>query len=375
LPNLGGVQTVTSKLACELRRRGNQVQVLTQKYPRTLPGLEAIDGIRVQRWDFVTPRWRDLRRGRADMFVAALVLFPITLARLGWLIARAKPDVVNLHFVGAPALFVMIARTLLRFRLVVSLHGDDVVGLSRGDSFDRRVFRAILRRSNAVTACSSYLLKQALAVEPSIESNARVVYNGTDLSNISPSPLPKGDTKVRLLAVGRMMPKKGFDVLLRAFSQLDRAACNPDLILIGDGPERGVIESLRQEFGLDGSVCLRGAGDREAVVHAMEASDIVVIPSREEPFGMVALEAMARGKPVVASRVGGLPEILDNADAILVVPDNPNALAQAINQTITRLGQEPAYGTHNREIASRFSIERMVDEYEDIYTDPSFAES
>lgn len=375
LPNLGGLQSITSELARELLRRSNQVQVLTQKYPRVLPGLEMIDGIPVQRWHFVTPRLRDLPRGRVDLFVAALFLFPITLARLVWRIARAKPDVVNLHFVGAPALFVLIARKLLRFRLVVSLHGDDVEGLPHGTRFDRWVFRAILHQADAVTACSSYLLDQALAVEPTIETNARVIYNGADLGEPSPSPFPKRDNEVRLLAVGRLMPKKGFDVLIRAFSQLDGATRKLDLVLIGDGPERSFIESLTQEFGLDGSVCLRGAGDRDAVVRAMAASDIVVIPSREEPFGMVALEAMASGKPVVATRVGGLPEILDNADAILVEPDNPIALAQAINQSVTRLGQEPAYGTHNREIAARFSIERMVDQYEATYANPSSAET
>ncbi len=366
LPNLGGLQSVTSQLARELQWRGHRVEVLAQRYPRSLPAAEVIDGICVRRLLFLTLRLRDLAKGRLDLFLASQFYFPVTLLRLLWCIARDKPQVVNLHFVGAPALFLLIARTLLRFRFVVSLHGDDVEGLPRGAWFDRWVFRATLRRADAVTACSRYLLDQAEKIEPSIAPKAHVVYNGTDLSPI-PFPLEEGKQGDRLLAVGRLMPKKGFDVLLRAFAQRDSATRRLDLVLIGDGPERAALESLKQELCLDGTVTLRGAENRDAVARAMAESDVVVIPSRQEPFGMVALEAMASGKPVIAMRVGGLPEVLDGADAVMVAPEDPSALAQAIDQTLSRLEREPDYGARNREIAARFSAARMVDQYETLY--------
>ena len=376
LPNLGGLQSVTSQLARELQRRGHRVEVLTQRYPRALPAAEVIDGVRVRRLLFLTPRPRDLFRGRLDLFLAGFFYFPVTLLRLLWRIACEKPQVVNLHFVGAPALFLLVARTLMRFRLVVSLHGDDVEGLPRGTRFDRWLFRATLRRADAVTACSQYLLNQALVIEPSVAQKAHVIYNGTDLSRSPFSPPPRfedlraleeGKEGVGLLAVGRLMPKKGFYVMLHAFAQRGSATRKLELVLIGDGPERAALESLKQELGLDGTVTLRGAEDRDVVACAMASSDIVVIPSRQEPFGMVALEAMASGKPVIATRVGGLPEVLDGADAVLVEPENPSALAQAIDRTLSRLEREPDYGARNREVAARFSTARMVDSYLDLY--------
>jgi glycosyltransferase involved in cell wall biosynthesis len=92
-----------------------------------------------------------------------------------------------------------------------------------------------------------------------------------------------------------------------------------------------------------------------------------VVPSREEPFGLVALEAMAVGKPVIATRVGGLPEVLEGADAILVEPNNPAALANAIIGLFQRIQSEPRFGANNRAIASRFSIEQMMADYTKIY--------
>jgi glycosyltransferase involved in cell wall biosynthesis len=99
----------------------------------------------------------------------------------------------------------------------------------------------------------------------------------------------------------------------------------------------------------------------------MASSRVVAVPSRQEPFGLVALEAMAAGKPVIASRVGGLPEVLDGAEALLVEPDDPTALADALKSMLATIDRNPEYGAHNRECAARFSISRMVAEYERVY--------
>lgn len=377
LPNLGGLQSVTSQLAGELERRGHHVEVLTQRYPRGLAAEEIIGGIRVQRWHFLTPRWRYLKSGRVDLLFAGLVYFPLTILRLLWRIARDKPDVVNLHFVGAPAVFLLIARSVMRFRFVVSLHGDDVEGLLHRPWVDRWVFRATLRRTDAVTACSRYLIEHVRTIEPSIEAKAQIVYNGTDVACSLPLATPirsgdfrpsrEGERAFTLLAVGRMVPKKGFDILLKSYAMIERDEPCVRLMLVGDGPEYGALQLLARDLGIDGKIEWRGVQKHEAVIQSIEASDLVVVPSRAEPFGLVALEAMASGKPVVATRVGGLPEVLDGADAVLVEPDNPPALARAIQQVLTRLEHQPDYGRRNREPATRFSIMRMLDEYQSVY--------
>lgn len=354
-PNTGGLQTVTRQLARELCTRGHRVSVLTNRYPRTLAANEVIDGVKVTRWHFLTPRWQQLVSLRLDLFLAGLFYFPLTLARLVMLVRRERPDVVNLHFVGAPSLFVLLARRCARFRLVVSTHGDDVEGLAARGWFDRWVFRSILRRAEVVTACSQYLLDQALRIQPAAGQTGRVIYNG-----IEPSKVSAAENTGGIFAAGRMVPKKGFDVLLRAHA-IDPTQSR--LTLIGDGPERERLEQLARTLGLNGEVRFGGEQDHDRVLEEMAAAEVVAIPSLQEPFGLTALEAMSLGKPIVASRVGGLTEVLEGADALLVKPGDVNELSVAIDTVRGRLHDDPAYGSRNRELALRFSAGRMVDSY------------
>ena len=355
-PVRGGLQTIAQTLARSLKAQGHDVRVLTNKYPRTLARAEVIDEVPVQRWHFLIPELRHLLNTRLDLFVAGLVFLPLNLARLILLLRHERPQVVNLHFVGAPALFVLIAKELLGCRLIVSLHGDDVEGLSRRSYFERSVFRALLRKAEVVTACSRYLLGEAIKFEPAARQKGRTVQNGID-----PFPMPviKGEAS-GVIAAGRLFPQKGFDVFLRAHA----ATVNkPHLTLIGDGPERKSLEHLARSLGLNGEIRFRGQQDRENVVAEMAGAELVVIPSRRESFGLVALEAMALGKPVVASRVGGLPEILEGADALLVEPDEPAKLAIAIDAALEKVRGDSGFGLRNREWVAHFSTRRMVDGY------------
>lgn len=355
LPNVGGVQQVASQLASGLQARGHMVAVLTSRYPRTLLGKEVMHGVPVTRWHFLLPRWRDLARGRPDLFLAGIFFFPLTLLRLLLLLWRTRPDVVNLHFLGAPALFVTLARAVFKFRFVVSLHGDDVEGFTRQSRFDQWIFRVTLARADYVTACSRYLLAQAQRIVPEIESKSNVIYNGVaDLPVQGASPAAP-----QLIAVARLVPKKGFDIFLRALAQLPECRAR----LIGDGPERNALEQLARELKIQNRVQFYGARSHEEVIHLMTEAQIIVIPSRQEPFGLVALQALALGKPIVAARVGGLPEILEGADARLVEPNDPSALAHAVQDSQARLAQNPGFGERNRALAARFSLATMIDDY------------
>ncbi|HYJ86788.1 MAG TPA: glycosyltransferase family 4 protein [Pyrinomonadaceae bacterium] len=359
-PNVGGLQSVTLQLARELKKRGHGVFVLTNKYPRSLSARETLDDVPVIRWQFLTPLLRFLLNLRVDLFVAGFVYLPLTLLRLLLFLKRERPDVVNLQFVGAPGLFVLLAHWLKPFRLVISLHGDDVEGLARGGWFDRWVFRSLLRRANVVTACSRYLLTEAIAFEPSARQKGRPVYNGMEPLVESSRSIARGG----LVAAGRMFPKKGFDVLLQAQAN---SQSRPHLTLIGDGPERDNLEQLARSLGLNGEIRFRGQLDHAGVLEQMRAAELVVVPSRQEPFGMVALEAMAMGKPVIASRVGGLPEVLEGADGLLVEPDNPRELSEAIETMQARVRDTPGFGARNRKLAAQFSTDRMTDGYLEAY--------
>src|SRR5262249_37085033 len=122
-PVLGGLQTVAHALARQLLARGHAVRVATNRYPRSLPAAETLDGVLVQRWPFLRPCWDQLCRGRADLFLASLYYGPSVRARMARLVQRFRPDVVNVHFPDRQAPFVLALRRQFNFRLVASLHG------------------------------------------------------------------------------------------------------------------------------------------------------------------------------------------------------------------------------------------------------------
>lgn len=321
-PILGGVQTVTHNLAQNLLKSGHEVQVVTNRYPRSLPAREIMDGISVRRFLFLSPQIDSLRRGRADLFLASFYFYPSSLWRLGNLMRRFRPDVVNVHFPDHQIRFVLTMRQTFEFRLVVSLHGDEIER-----SVTAPGLQSILHAADAVTACSQHLLEQAIRLEPSIAAKAHVVHNGIDPRRF----VDKNQhfhSRPYALAFGRLTHKKGFDLLLKAFAQAGVAEWDIDLIIAGKGEEQQALMQQAQQLGLERRVHFRGHANPEEVVRLLNGCRFVVVPSRCEPFGIVALEALAAGKPLLATKTGGLAEFLtgfgetvSSPPVLLVKPD------------------------------------------------------
>lgn len=362
-PHLGGLETVVAQLAAGLQAEGHTVRVFAPRSPRTLPARERLNGIAVERWFFLWPLWADLQRGRLDLFLGGLVFGPLTLARLLWRLAREKPDVVNAHFANLPALFVALARGLRRFRFVLTLHGDDVEGAPHRSAFYRWLLRLAARRADVVTACSNYLLDQARALVPDLQGRSWPTPNGYALPVRSE---PVTTATAHLVAVGRLVPVKGFDLLLQALPHLPSTT----LAIVGAGPERAHLEELAQHLQVASRVRFLGALAHAEALQAMATSAVVVIPSRQEAFGLVALEAMALGKPIVASQVGGLLELLHEAEAEVVTVLQPTILAAAITSVLQQLEHNPRFGAKNQTLAARFTLTAMVARYVALYASP-----
>jgi len=357
---------IVHRLAQELQARGHIVWVLTNRYPRHLPRREILDGITVERMLFLYPRLAQLSKHCFDLFLGSWFYFLWALGRLLWRIARFQPDVVNLHFVGAPTLFALIAAQFFRFRLVVSLHGDDVEGLERGTSWDQWLFQMALRRADAVTACSRYLLEKAACWEAGVLTKGMVIHNAVDLNNFVAQESDQPLAAPYLLAVGRLIPARGFDVLLRAFANISAEFPKIRLVLLGDGPEKQHLLQKVQELMLDGRVVFLGRVAHHEVGRWMAYSQVVVVPSLREAFGLAALEGMAAGKPVVATTAGGLPEILAGAEGWLV-PGDEAALATAMREALQTVAANPTYGQRNRELAAQFGWEQLIEAYMRVY--------
>ena len=348
LPVLGGLQEAVSQLTCEFKARGHEVMVITNRYPRNLKRQENIDGIEVVRMLFPGLYLATLSLRRIEQFIAGLLIAPVNYLRLLMLLRKQRPDVVNIHFLGSQASYAMLASKTLGVRCVVSLHGDDVEGLPRRSKIDFWLFNKVLTAADHVTACSRYLLSEAEKLVPEIGAKSTVIHNGIrpeEFRNI----LPFTNTGPYIFAAGRLVYKKGFDVLLRAYRIALDKGLKVDLILAGEGHREKKLISLAMDLGLplvqrgknsassDGKngtaskVIFWGRAERAEMKSLMKGCDLFVIPSRQESFGIVALEAFAAGKKVVACRTGGLPEIVREGDGSrLVAPEDVEELAEGI---------------------------------------------
>jgi glycosyltransferase involved in cell wall biosynthesis len=168
----------------------------------------------------------------------------------------------------------------------------------------------------------------------------------------------------RILMVSRLTEGKGFDVLFNAIERLD--ATEFTLLIAGDGPLESYLESQIEERGLEETVYLLGY--RDDIPSVMASSDMLVLPSFREGTPLVIIEAMASGLPVVATNVAGIPEQVESGtNGFLVEPGDSKSLATAIERLLTSSELRESWGTAGQRRADRFSIERMLSDYESMY--------
>jgi glycosyltransferase involved in cell wall biosynthesis len=351
LPVFGGLQEAVYQLAKELKTKGHDVALVTNQYPRNLKRHEIIYGISVTRMLFPGLYLVSLNPVRIAKFIAGLIIGLVNYFRVFILLKNKRPDVVNIHFLGSQAPYAMLASKLLGIRCVVSLHGDDVEGLPHRSRIDRWLFQKILQSADYVTACSKYLLNEAEKIVPDIKIKSTAIWNGINLEEYQ-SIVPYKHSRLYIFAAGRFVYIKGFDLLLHAFHQLIEEGQNIDLILAGDGLEKDNLVKLAKELGLSivikkpdshqstdantNTVFFRGRANRNEMKSLMKGCELVAIPSRKESFGIVALEAFAAGKRVVASNTGGLPEIIhEGVNGYFVEAGNVEDLARGIKRALS----------------------------------------
>lgn len=314
--------------------RGHEVAVVANRYPRSLTRRERIDGVRVRRLAFMKPELDQIRRRRADLFLAACAIYPVTLFSIWRLYREFRPDVVNVHFPLSQSPFVLWLSRRFSFRLVVSVHGSEILGST--STGNRRMLRVILREADAVTACSRYLLSKTAELEPVTARKGTVIHNGIDPRRFA-DRTPFAHPRPYIFGFGRLTYSKGFDLLLRAFAKVAQAWPEVDLIVGGDGEESGALAQMAAALKLDGRVIFPGRLDPGQVVTYLNGCRFLVIPSRSETFGIIALEGLAAGKAVLAANTGGLPEILGAwPDRALLVQPSVDGLREGINAWLER---------------------------------------
>ncbi|MPY58697.1 glycosyltransferase family 4 protein [Streptomyces spongiae] len=304
--------------------------------------------------------------------------------RLGRILAEFEPDVVHLHTIGefSPSVLAATRRyprlltargpedwtlKLLRWNLGTATNGGR---LSATDTA-RYLYLRFLQRPGYLVWLRG--LDRVLALSQYMADTVRgdvgrvplfVVPNGTE-SGFGYEPI--ADTE-SVLFTGRLERVKGVDVLLTAFRQVVERHPGARLVIIGDGADRARLESLAADLTSQGRVVFRGWLGKAEVAECLRAASVVAVPSRwPEVFGRVVLEAFQTGRPVVASRCGGLPELISDDNGRLVDPGDARGLADALSSllgdraTLERLGKGAA------QCAERYRLDAVVDAHEEHY--------
>jgi glycosyltransferase involved in cell wall biosynthesis len=238
-----------------------------------------------------------------------------------------RPDVCYAHFLAPAGLLAVLAG---RAPTVLTAHGQDVEN-ARGGTAVRHATRLAVARASAVVAVSGWLRDRLLDAVPAAAGKIEVIDAGVDVERFAPADQAAARAEVGwhpqgvgYLFVGTLSERKNVLRLARAVERLDDA----ELAIIGDGPLAGALGGRE-------SIRLVGLVDHAAVPRWMAAADVVCQPSLQEPFGLATLEAMACGRPVLTTAVGGPPEFVPPGAGVVVDPLDDEAIAAGLSEAAT----------------------------------------
>jgi N-acetyl-alpha-D-glucosaminyl L-malate synthase BshA len=361
-PTYGGSGAVATELGLELARRGHEVHFITYDSPFRLRGYA----------ERVYFHQVETRMGRYPLFDH----FPYTLAlasKQHEVAMREGLDILHVHYAIPHATTAFLAREMLRgerdVRVITTLHGTDITLVGQESSF-YAITKFSIERSDAVTAVSTYLRDETYRAFGCVSCDLKVIPNFVNLNEYQPGePTARlglaPDGHKLITHVSNFREVKRVKDVIRVFARVNRAM-PATLVMIGDGPERVDAENEARELGVSQDVKFLGRLD--SVASLLQASDLFVLPSQTESFGLAALEAMACGSPVVATRAGGLPEVVDDGvNGIL----EPVGSVEAMGRRAVELLRDPERHAAMRGAAiakaREFSADRIVPRYESLY--------
>ena len=353
---------------CEaLVDRGHGVTVVAPA-DRGDTGATMLGKVRVRRVRYATASRETLAYQGTMHRLAASPIGAITFARLVRAMGRAvteevrasSANIIHAHWWVPAGLAVRLADRAGR-PVVVTLHGTDVA-LARKLPMGRAAMEWVLGPAAVVTAVSSFLAAEA----------SQALHRPVSSIPITPMPLALGRSADPDAAhhgaifVGRLTKQKSVHHLLEALSILKREGAGLDLTIVGDGPERIALKAQAMALGLN--VTFTGFIAPELVAGHLRDKRVFILPAIDEGLGLVVAEALTQGVPVVATRSGGIPDLLNDPDAgILVPPANPAAMALAIRNVVKEDRFKVGAWRAGRILAERLSPERVAEGFEKIY--------
>ncbi len=372
-PSYGGSGVVGAELGLELAKRGHSIHFISYAPPMRLDGGQCRERIHFH---------------AVDMLSYPLFEYPPytdALASKLLEVASAKHlDLIHMHYAIPHSVSAYLAREMLKptryLPIVTTLHGTDITLVGRDPSF-LPITRFGIERSDAVTAISNYL-RDATHETFCTGCDIQVIYNFIDSDyyrrepseSVRNSLAPNGEKII--LHVSTFRPIKRITDCIEIVARIRALEVGPGsqsgvrLVMCGDGPERADAEALAAKLGIADSVTFVGKQPQSQVREYLSVADLLLLPSQSESFGLTALEAMACEVPVIATRVGGIPELVeDKGCGYLFEIGDVDGMAAASLRVLSEDAERERLGRRGREIAvSRFRTEKIIPQYEELYS-------
>lgn len=359
-PTYGGSGVLATELGLGLAGKGHNVHFITYRMPARLSTFHNnVYYHEVNPYDYPLFDYAPYESALASKMVHVGI--------------NEKLDIFHVHYAVPHASVAYLSKQILATRgcsipFVTTLHGTDITLVGSDPSF-APVVEFSINASDGVTAVSNYL-KELTESTFEIDRSIEVIYNFVDIerfkkldkNHFKKAIAPQGE---RILThVSNFRKVKRIDDIVRAFHKI-QGEVPSKLLLVGDGPERLVIEKLVRELNLPNVVFL---GKQDAIEEILAVSDLFLLPSETESFGLSALEAMACGVPVISSDAGGLPEVNIHGQTGYLAPvGDVNALAKSC---LDLLLDEESYDSFSRAAfhrAEEFHVDRILEHYEAYY--------
>jgi N-acetyl-alpha-D-glucosaminyl L-malate synthase BshA len=366
--SVGGSGIIATELGKSLAARGHDVHVLSSDTPFRLGEFQA--GLTFHRVE--TPSYPLFRE---PQYILSLANKIVQVAR------HEQLDIVHAHYAVPHAAAAYLAKQILDAgghtqvpAIITTLHGTDITLLGSDRSYSETVAFCI-SRSDGVTAVSESLKADTYRELPGVTHDIDIrvipnflncaVHHRVDASGVKERLIGDPSAKV-VIHVSNFRPVKRVNAVIEVFDQVQRRV-NAHLLMVGDGPDLDRASRFAVQLGLDRRVHF--VGEQDQVLPLLSIADVFLLPSAQESFGLAALEAMACDVPVIASRVGGLPEVVeDGVSGFLHAQDDLEAMAASAVRILTdaALHQRLAASAKQR-VRTTFCAERIVPVYERYY--------
>ncbi len=356
-PTVGGVQTAVRNIAYHAAQMGHAVTILSALPPGAVPSTEMVDGIRVHRFPW----------GRRPLWSLPFRAIK-TLVGVARTLREFKPDLVYIHFLSINALWVLLLHYAMHFRLVASARGNDIQGIPQRSRLQRWMLAQLFRHADAILFCSSYVQRDAA---PYLQYASPRTFVGVVGDGFNPDEFAGRSAYVHpapyILGMGRLVEKKGFDLLIRAFASIAADFPHVQLLIAGDGEERAALARLIDGLHLRDRITLFGFTDRETTIALFLGCEFFVLSSRIEPFGIVVLEAMAARKAVLATKSGGVVDLVQPGVGGMLVDPQATALADGMRGMLSRPDATRAMGERAFSTIQSHTWEAVTRQFFDVF--------